>query len=607
MLEAALEYARKGRAIFPVIGKIPATRGGFKDATTDIDQVTDWWSRHPNWGIGCPIPKGFIVVDVDLKNGGYETMQNLDDLYDLEETFTAYTGGGGLHLWYRYEGDDLRQGAGLLGPGVDTRVPGKGYVVLPPSIHPDTLKPYEWADRQPTADLPDWMADMLRAPIRDTSVKVPSPDTRHSDDDVALAYRRVERAADTVRRAPEGKRNETLNAMSFIAGKMVHHGVSHEDAFNIMYAAGLDAEQGDMTEGTVNSGMIAGYDSGPDPEHGGRKGIVLPEKEQPKPKAKSATQFPPKTNAYDLIDMVLPPIHWVVEGMIPEGLTLLAGSIKVGKSFFALQLALRVAQGKPFLTYDTTQGRVAYLGLEDGNRRVQERLVGFGAQKSPALKNIDFYYEWPSLQDGGVELLQKLIEETPDLSLIVIDTLQKVSGELAGKNRYAEEYALLGPIQSWAIQNKVGLVVLTHTRKQSSSDWVEKVSGSQAITGAADTIMTIDRPRKDSLATLSVTSRDFKELELAIVSDEGTSLWSNKGEAWQYKGTEQQRTIIEFLKDKGEATTEEIAQGTGDGNKNAVTHKLTRLVKAGLIRKIGHGVYGPSLFDKTPEDPQLRF
>ena len=114
MLEAALAYAAKGRAIFPVKGKVPATKAGFKDATTDIDTITDWWTRHPTWGIGCPIPEGFIVVDVDAKNGGLETLRELEEEYGIPETRAALTGGGGLHLWFRYRGHDLRQGAGIL-------------------------------------------------------------------------------------------------------------------------------------------------------------------------------------------------------------------------------------------------------------------------------------------------------------------------------------------------------------------------------------------------------------------------------------------------------------------------------------------------------------
>lgn len=148
-LEAALSYAARGWPVLPLQGKIPLTAHGVKDATVDEAVIRAWWQRWPkaNVGIACGQASGLLVVDVDARSGGLDTLAG----YDLAPTLTVETGGGGLHLYYRWPDVPIVGGKGRFGAGIDCQGEGR-YVVAPPSIHPETGQPYRWAgDGDPEA------------------------------------------------------------------------------------------------------------------------------------------------------------------------------------------------------------------------------------------------------------------------------------------------------------------------------------------------------------------------------------------------------------------------------------------------------------------------
>lgn len=131
LLDAALRYAtRYGWPVFPLRTnqKRPATRNGFKDATTDPDRIRAWWTRHPTHNIGLPTGIAFDVIDIDVPDG-VPSFQKLLDADDTVHGWVA-TSSGGIHL-YRKPQPGRGNGARIL-PGIDYRGAG-GYVVAPPS------------------------------------------------------------------------------------------------------------------------------------------------------------------------------------------------------------------------------------------------------------------------------------------------------------------------------------------------------------------------------------------------------------------------------------------------------------------------------------------
>ena len=199
------EGKRHSLAIFPLKGKIPLTAHGCKEATRDRAQVESWWSQYPSANIGIATGEinGLLVIDVDIKHDqgkyGDESLKDLEsELGELPETWTAITGSGGLHYYFRYpEGHEVKNSASKLGQDIDIRGQG-GYVVAPPSVHPETGQRYEWeSSSDPTeielAELPEkWLERLERKVTGET---------------LGESQKRVFEIPETI---PEGARNDTL-------------------------------------------------------------------------------------------------------------------------------------------------------------------------------------------------------------------------------------------------------------------------------------------------------------------------------------------------------------------------------------------------------------
>jgi hypothetical protein len=208
VIHAALAYAARGKCIFPCNprNKKPLTDHGFKDASSDPDLVRQWWSKWPSAMIGVPTGKisGVWVLDVDPRHNGEESLKFLEQQHSsLPATVEAITGGGGRHLYFRMpEGIEVKCSAGDLGAGLDVRGDG-GYVIAPPSIHPNG-KPYTWSvDCAPLANAPTWLLELT-----------PRQGERRPDSHwEGIAERGL----------PDGMRNETLLS---VIGKLIGAGIN---------------------------------------------------------------------------------------------------------------------------------------------------------------------------------------------------------------------------------------------------------------------------------------------------------------------------------------------------------------------------------------------
>ena len=164
----SIEYAAHGWPVFPLNAKVPfKDSDGVLDATTDLATIVAWWSRFPYANIGGQIPASMIMIDIDPYHGGRDTLAELERQHvdePLPLTLVDYSGrgDGGAHYWFRRPAGKLS--ATCLGPGIDLKT-STGYAVLPPSIHPDTGRPYVRVEL-PVAAPPAWFIELLRpAPI----------------------------------------------------------------------------------------------------------------------------------------------------------------------------------------------------------------------------------------------------------------------------------------------------------------------------------------------------------------------------------------------------------------------------------------------------------
>lgn len=224
MRASAHAYAAHGWPIFPLSGKVPALPAkqggrGFKDATTDHDVIDRMWTRFPGANIGLRTGETsrVAVLDVDPRHGGNESLTRIEtDRGCLPGTLLSQTGSGGLHFLYRWA-PGIGNNAGRWGTGLDGRGEG-GYIVAPPSIHPDTGQPYVWAGDW-RSELAAWPVDHLpygREPLARPTNVVPFP--RQPGNGTLSGLVR------TILEAKEGGRNDALNWSAYKAGQDVTAG-----------------------------------------------------------------------------------------------------------------------------------------------------------------------------------------------------------------------------------------------------------------------------------------------------------------------------------------------------------------------------------------------
>lgn len=253
--DQALEYARGGALIFPLhtpdlalpgncscrgrdcgqhAGKHPRTMAGHLEATSDEEAVSRWWSMWPAANIGIRPHSGQVVVDIDPRNGGAVQLVAMQRRYGrLPSTRTAATGGGGWHLWFRYEGEVVKQ----LAPGVDVK-DHNGYLVAPPSLHLSGDR-YAWTNRGDIARVPDYLAGLIaRAPIpvREATAEV--------------TERRLHGLVQHVATAPPGTRNGRLY---WAAARLHEAGADVTPVIEAAVSAGLSLREAQRTAASAAS------------------------------------------------------------------------------------------------------------------------------------------------------------------------------------------------------------------------------------------------------------------------------------------------------------------------------------------------------------------
>ena len=216
--------------------------------------------------------------------------------------------------------------------------------------------------------------------------------------------------------------------------------------------------------------------------------------------------------AEELVNTPLRSPGWVVEDLIGVGVTLLVGAPKVGKSWLVLRLAECVSRGEPLWGFATCGGTVLDLALEDNLPRIQQRLFRLADECS---ETFHLCVNAPSLADGLLDEVAAFVATHPGTKLVIVDTLQTVR-QSSQKSAYASDYRDVRAFKGLAEHFGIAVVLVHHQRKMDDPDPFNTVSGTNGITGAADTTMVLDRRRGDKRAVLRVTGRDVVERELAL-------------------------------------------------------------------------------------------
>lgn len=312
-----------------------------------------------------------------------------------------------------------------------------------------------------------------------------------------------------------------------------------------------------------------------------------------------------------------PPMKWVVPDLVPEGMTILAGSPKVGKSWLVLSLALGIsAGGKAFGSIDLGAPRpTLYLALEDGDRRLQKRSFALLGDQGTIPPN--FHY---ITKGRPFELLDTIAvwldEHRDEQPVVIVDTLAKIRPpENGGENAYERDYRHAGGLKSLIDPIEGGgLIAVHHVNKKQDGDFVDAVSGTNGIAGAADSTLVLRRNRTDDDGVLAITGRDVLEAEYAITQEHGTwtlaggNIATAKGAAKETKATRDlsadAAAIVEHVLKYGPISPKDIAAQLQQPS-DKVRMYLKRALEGGRIERRVRGMYGPVTTTNQTEELEV--
>ena len=233
-------------------------------------------------------------------------------------------------------------------------------------------------------------------------------------------------------------------------------------------------------------------------------------------------------DAESLMAMPLKQTTFFVEGLIPQGLTVLAGASKAGKSWMVLWMALKIARGEELWGLKTKKSDVLYLSLEDTRARLQRRLYEL-TESSPLELRLATYA--PRIGAGLEDEMSCYLDMYPGTKLIIIDTLQKIRDARSslGVGMYAADYDDIGALKKFADEKGIGIIVVHHLRKmKDGSDPFNEITGSTGIMGAADSTLLLRGERGETSAKLVATGRDIEYQELLLQREQEKYIWHLK-------------------------------------------------------------------------------
>ncbi|MGW3506982.1 AAA family ATPase [Streptomyces sp. NPDC000994] len=319
--------------------------------------------------------------------------------------------------------------------------------------------------------------------------------------------------------------------------------------------------------------------------------IVPPKRERPRT-AWTADQ---------LMAARFPEPKWAVPGILAEGVSVLAGPPKVGKSWLSLGLGLSVtAGGKAFDSVPVQGGPVLYLALEDTPRRLQTRMGKLlGGQPAPA--GLTLVTECPPFPQGGTEAIAQWLERNPDARMVVIDVFAKMRGQApAGVSAYDADYVAVGYAKRLADHYGVAVVLVHHVRKAGSDDFLTEVSGTNGIAGAADATLVLKRARGQADGILHVTGRDVDEAEYALSFQPASGAWHLlDGPVSDHTVSDTRATILRYVRAHPGAKPKEMAGELPQVDMDTIRRTCNRMADAGQLAKDTGGRYYPDTETRT--------
>ena len=641
LLAAAKSIMHAGYPLLPIKrnSKRPTAERGKNDATTDRQRFNQM--IKPGDNIGIAWPRGVLGVDIDVpKDANDEPLPGAREHADgvaadlegrfseLRNTPTLRTRSEGLlYIVALPDGTAVPSKVGAV-PGIDLRGDGRTYTLVEPSEIRG--RRYEWErplvprDQLPLAStalldylMPSTVSTSGTPKLADLAAGGAGAQKTIEGDPASYAQGLLKHTNKRLSQEKRG-RNIACYAEALTLGRWLGGyeqaslpGLTVDDAHATLIAAmdanGDYADDPRKAENTIKRGLDDGMASAyviaaksrpkkppaglqpRDPRGPGPEPIEAEERARhvadsptsataatpkPKPHAPRATII----SAAELASRELPPLRPVVADMIVPGLNVFAGPYKLGKSWFVLQMGHSVATNTRFFNREVHPGRVILFSLEDGERRLKERLERQGID-ARHLDTLMFSTELPKLDKGGFGELERVLDRYSDTRMIVIDTWTRFKPRATSAgNAYDQDSEHAAMLQRLALERDIALVLVTHVRKMPAEDPFDMITGSVGLHGTADSLIMLARKRGESDGVLRVTARDLGEREDALSFDPQTGTWTMLGSAQEYSQTTQRRSIIQAVR-----TLSGLGMSTGP---KAVAEQLDGEVSANTVRQL---------------------
>ena len=289
-------------------------------------------------------------------------------------------------------------------------------------------------------------------------------------------------------------------------------------------------------------------------------------------------------SARELLTRVIPPVKWFIPNLIPEGLTLLAGPAKIGKSFFAWNIAIAVATGgKALSEIDIeTSHNVTYMAMEDPDTLLQERLNQICPDQMPNNVHIAYGFGDKKFDNEGLGYIEDHLEKTMT-ELLIVDTWRHVrpNPQLDNGTSYDNDYAAMIPVQRFAHQKNIAVILVTHTTKtKHDENPFDQIQGSTGMQAGCDTMLMLTRDQQSHI--LHTTGRRMAQSELAMTFDNG--IWTIEGDADEFNLSPERKELLKLLYESGSQglALKEIADWTGR-TKAAISKMLGKMVIDALV------------------------
>lgn len=465
----AKQYAERGYAVFPctVGGKLPLTKNGFQDASTDPNQIAEWSEQFPNANIGIATgASGLVVLDVDV-SGEKQGRESLKVLYKdsaikdaLNATKRIRTGTDGYHFWFKArDGVVIHNSAGKLGAGLDIRADG-GYVIAPPSHNKETDKAYRVEQKANPVEVPLELVAKLE-------VNKWTPTTVGKDP------------------IGEGGRNDWLMRQG---SSLRAKGFEQEEIYAAISALNVNRCNPPLDDDEVR--QIAGSVSRYEPGEALQRDRERFDKKQSEQK-RDTKKGKKKLELKSYTDIVKERLEWLWYGRIARGkFGLLVGLPGKTKSYLTCYVIAKVTNGEPlpddYVNLNPEPKSVLLITYEDGQGdTIKPRLEKCGA-------NMDRVFTIPmeseSFTKDDWDALELALQEHRDIGLVVIDPIQAI---MAGENDNSETVVrdALNPALKLGHKYGVAFLGVKHLNKDESKSIDNRVGGSIAYTGLARTIL----------------------------------------------------------------------------------------------------------------------